>query len=150
VYSSLKLITWNYKRLLRQRELTLERWLGGLLLVTSSFPVITMTQITNAEGAVADQYMLSDSQIRVRFEWGETVAYGNSTAYQYGITGAFSANLSGLDPAKTYHYRAVVEVRGDSRVGVWDAYYGEDAIVPSTGGMVGGSIADRLAAEGAI
>jgi len=106
--------------------------------------------VTNTEGAIVDPYLLSDSQIRVRFEWGETVAYGNSTAYQYGITGAFSANLSGLDPAKIYHYRAVVEVRGDSRAGGWDVYYGEDVVLPSSGGMVGGSLADRLAAKGAI
>ncbi|MDD5038585.1 MAG: cadherin-like beta sandwich domain-containing protein [Dehalococcoidales bacterium] len=106
--------------------------------------------VTNTEGAISDPYLLSDSQIRVRFEWGETIAYGNSTAYQYGITAAFNANLSGLDPTKAYHYRAVVEVRADSRVGGWDVYYGEDMILPSTGGPVGRSIADRLAAEGAI
>jgi hypothetical protein len=106
--------------------------------------------VTSTEGAITDPYLLSDSQIRVRFEWGETEAYGNSTAYQYGITGAFSANLSGLDPAKSYHYRAVVEVRADSRIGGFDIYYGEDMILPSIGGPVGRSMADRLAAEGAI
>jgi len=106
--------------------------------------------VTNNEGAIADPYLLSDSQIRVRFEWGETVSYGNSTAYQYGITGAFSANLSGLDPTKVYHYRAVVEVRGDSRIGGWDVYYGQDMILPSSSGMVGGCIADKLVAEGVI
>ena len=106
--------------------------------------------VTNSEGATVDPYLLSDSQIRVRFEWGETVAYGNSTAYQYGITDAFSANLSGLNPAKLYHYRAVVEVRADSRVGGFDVYHGEDMIFSSTVGSVGRSIADKLAAEGAI
>jgi hypothetical protein len=106
--------------------------------------------VTNTEGAITDPYLLSDSQIRVKFDWGETTSYGNSTAYQYGITGAFSANISGLDPAKTYHYRAVVEVRADSRVGGFDVYYGEDMILPSIGGTVGRSMADRLAAEGAI
>ena len=106
--------------------------------------------VTNSEGATVDPYLLSDSQIRVRFEWGETVAYGNSTAYQYGITDAFSANLSGLNPAKLYHYRAVVEVRADSRVGGFDIYHGEDMIFSPTSGSVGRSIADRLAAEGAI
>jgi hypothetical protein len=106
--------------------------------------------VTNTEGAVTDPYLLSDSQIRVRFEWGETEAYGNNTVYQYGVTGTFSANLSGLDPSKTYHCRAVVEVRADSRTGGFDAYYGEDMILQSAGGPVGRSIADRLAAEGAI
>ena len=106
--------------------------------------------VTNTEGAITDPYLLSNSQIRVRFEWGETEAYGSSTAYQYGITGSFSANLSGLDSAKTYHYRAVVEVRADSRAGGFDAYYGEDMTLASTGGPIGRSLADRLAAEGAI
>jgi len=119
----------------------------------SSYTGVAVTlrgTVTNNEGAITDPYLLSDSQIRVRFQWGETLAYGNYTAYQYGVTGAFSADLSGLDPAKTYHYRAVVEVRGDSRTGGWDVYYGEDMSIPSAGGMVGGSMADRLAAEGAI
>jgi hypothetical protein len=106
--------------------------------------------VTSTEGCFPDPYLVSASQIRVKFEWGETISYGNSTAYQYGITGAFSANLSGLDPAKIYHYRAVVEARADSRVGGFDVYYGEDMVFPIGAGSVGHSIADRLAAEGAI
>ncbi len=107
--------------------------------------------VTNTEGTFLDPYVaLGDNLLRVRFEWGETTAYGNTTAYQMGMTGVFSANLSGLDPAKTYHYRAVVEVRADSRVGGFDVYYGEDMVFSSTTGPVGRSIADRLAAEGAI
>lgn len=107
--------------------------------------------VTNTEGTFLDSYTpLGDNLLRVKFEWGETVAYGNSTAYQMGITGAFSANLSGLDPAKTYHYRAVVEVRADSRIGGFDVYYGEDMVFPGVGGPVGRSLADRLASEGAI
>ena len=107
--------------------------------------------VTNTEGTFLDPYTpLGDNLLRVRFEWGETTTYGNTTAYQMGITGAFSANLAGLNPAKVYHYRAVVEVRADSRIGGFDVYYGEDMIFSSTGGSVGRSIADRLAAEGAI
>ncbi|MFC2001206.1 hypothetical protein ACFLUZ_01730, partial [Chloroflexota bacterium] len=107
--------------------------------------------VTNTEGTFLDPYTpLGDNLLRVRFEWGETMAYGNNTPYQMGITDAFSANLAGLDPTKTYHYRAVVEVRADSRAGGFDVYYGEDMIFSSTGGAIGRSIADRLAAEGAI
>ena len=107
--------------------------------------------VTNTEGTFLDPYVaLGDNLLRVSFEWGETTAYGNTTAYQMGITGAFSANISGLDPAKTYHYRAVVEVRADSRASGFDVYYGEDMILPSSGGPVGRSLADRLSAEGAI
>jgi len=41
------------------------------------------------------------------FEWGETDAYGNTTSTQSKSTGeTFSQAISGLDPAKTYHFRA--------------------------------------------
>ena len=105
--------------------------------------------VTNNEGTFLDPYLASSSCIRVRFQWGETVAYGNNTAYQYGITGAFSAGISGLNPAKVYHYRAVVEVSADSRTGGWDVYYGQDMILPSIG-PIGHSIVDKLVAKGAI
>jgi hypothetical protein len=106
--------------------------------------------VTSTEGCFLDLYLASSSQIRVKFEWGETVSYGTSTPYQYGITAAFNDNVSGLDPAKIYHYRAVVEVRADSREGGFDVYYGEDMILSSDSGPVGRSIVDRLTAEGAI
>jgi len=105
--------------------------------------------VINSEGTFLDPYLASSSCIRVRFQWGETVAYGNNTPYQYGITGAFSAGVSGLNPAKIYHYRAVVEVCADSRTGGWDVFYGQDMILPFTG-SVGHSIVDKLVAIGAI
>lgn len=41
------------------------------------------------------------------FEWGKTVAYGNTTSTQSKNTGEiFSQAISGLDPATTYHFRA--------------------------------------------
>jgi hypothetical protein len=104
--------------------------------------------VTNNEGAFLDPYLASNSCIRVRFQWGETVAYGNNTSYQYGITGAFSAGIAGLNPAKVYHYRAVVEVEANQWSG-WDAYYGQDMLIPSTE-PVGRSTADRLVAGEAI
>jgi hypothetical protein len=105
--------------------------------------------VTNSEGTFLDPYLASNSCIRVRFQWGETIAYGNNTSYQYGITGSFNAGISGLNPTKIYHYRAVVEVRADSRTGNWDAYYGQDMILPFSG-SVQHSIVDKLVAEGAI
>jgi len=41
------------------------------------------------------------------FEWGETAAYGNTTPTQSRTTGqTFAQTISGLDPNKTYHFRA--------------------------------------------
>lgn len=41
------------------------------------------------------------------FQWGETVAYGNITPTQNRTTGqTFTQTLVGLDPNKTYHFRA--------------------------------------------
>ena len=41
------------------------------------------------------------------FEWGETVAYGNTTPTEAKTTGqAFAQTITGLDRGKTYHFRA--------------------------------------------
>lgn len=43
----------------------------------------------------------------VWFEWGPTTSYGNSTPAQtMNSTGAFSTNISGLDPDNNYYFRA--------------------------------------------
>lgn len=103
--------------------------------------------VTNTEGAYLDPYLASSSAIRVRFQWGETTAYGNYTSYEYGVTGAFSANIAGLDPAKTYHFRAIVEVfaGGNGTQGGWDVYYGADMEIGLPGG--GKNIANDLVRE---
>jgi len=47
------------------------------------------------------------SSVQVSFEWGLTDAYGNTTTPQTkNSTGTFSANISGLTPGQTYHFRA--------------------------------------------
>ncbi len=41
------------------------------------------------------------------FQWGETIAYGNTTPTQSKTTGqTFAQTITGLDPNKTYHFRA--------------------------------------------
>ena len=42
------------------------------------------------------------------FEWGETIAYGNTTPTQSRTTGqTFVQTITGLDPNKSYHFRAI-------------------------------------------
>jgi len=66
------------------------------------------------------------------FEWGETVAYGNTTPTQSRTTGqTFAQALTGLDPGKTYHFRAfATNPAGTS--------YGSDETFTTLGGSVGG------------
>ncbi len=53
------------------------------------------------------------------FEWGETVAYGNTTPTQTKVTGEiFSQALSGLTPGTTYHFRAFATNMAGTSYGV--------------------------------
>lgn len=76
--------------------------------------------------------------IVVYFEWGETDAYGNTTADQTGkVKGdPFTADISGLNPATTYHFRAVVETSDG------ETFYGDDEEIPPLRG--GGNVATDL------
>jgi hypothetical protein len=70
-------------------------------------------------------YVLQDEaeECEVYFEYGLTDSYGSSTTpqvkrmYQF-----FSADVSGLDPLETYHYRAVIETA------CGETFYGEDTL----------------------
>jgi hypothetical protein len=68
-------------------------------------------------GTLAD---LGDAvSVQVSFEWGLDTSYGQETSPQIMTEpGAFSADLSGLDPYVTYHFRAKAVGDGTS--------YGED------------------------
>lgn len=61
----------------------------------------------------------------VRFQWGTTIAYGNDTAWQPGkVTGnTFSANISGLRRATTYHFRAQARNSGGTGNGADQTFY---------------------------
>jgi hypothetical protein len=94
------------------------------------------------------------SSVQVSFEWGLTEAYGNPTTPQTkNSTGTFSANLTGLTPEQTYHFRA-------KAVGVGTGY-GSDlsfttppcaldivTACPLTGGRVNQSYSVTLHASG--
>ena len=75
---------------------------------------------------------------QVYFQWGETVAYGNTTPLQTKALGeSFSADIAGLDLVKTYHARAVtVTACGET-------FYGADMLIGLSGGG-GGNQADLL------
>ena len=63
----------------------------------------------------------SASTVQVSFEWGLTTDYGNTTSPQpKTTTGTFSANISGLLPGTTYHFRAKAVGDGTS--------YGDDQV----------------------
>ncbi len=55
-------------------------------------------------------YLGGADSVEVWFEWGEGKNYGKKTAkVSKSGTGLFSANISGLDLKKVYHFRAVAE-----------------------------------------
>jgi len=69
-------------------------------------------------------YVVQDEaeECEVYFEWGLTDGYGNETTPETKrINQFFSADISGLDPLETYHYRAVIETA------CGETFYGEDA-----------------------
>jgi phosphodiesterase/alkaline phosphatase D-like protein len=72
---------------------------------TSAASSITQTSAT-LNGNLAS--LGSASPVTVRFEYGPTTAYGSITPDQSrNASGAFTANITSLAPATTYHYRAV-------------------------------------------
>ena len=66
------------------------------------------------------------ASVQVSFQWGLTAAYGNTTGEQtMDDTGSMSYALSGLDPATTYHFRAVA-------VGAGTAYGGDQTFTTAS------------------
>ena len=86
---------------------------------------ITTTSAT-LNGNLSD--LGSASSVTVSFEYGRTTSYGSAvTGVPSTLTsaGAFTANLTGLTPGQTYHFRA--KAVGDGTV------YGSDATFTTTG-----------------
>lgn len=67
-------------------------------------------------------FLIPGKTAHCNFEWGLTESYGNTTS-DIDLTAAaqFSEVVTGLDPGKSYHYRAVAVVDGTT-------YYGTDEI----------------------
>jgi len=81
------------------------------------------------------------TQVRVRFQWGTTTAYGNDTPWQtMTAAGAFNVPIADLAPETGYHFRAQVQtvspantitVSGDDMT-----FTTEEAFDPPVGGTV--------------
>ncbi|HUV56182.1 MAG TPA: CARDB domain-containing protein [Dehalococcoidales bacterium] len=110
-------------------------------------PEIAPTVVTNTASAVTRTSATLNgnltglgaaSSVEVSFEWGTTNAYGNTatvTASPLSAPSVFSATVSGLNSATTYHFRA--KAVGDGTT------YGTDrafttATPPAAGGGEGG------------
>ena len=67
--------------------------------------VMAGTRVATLNGTLTDD---GGEACDVRFQYGPTVAYGTDMAWQSGkVTGnTFSADISGLKKATTYHFRA--------------------------------------------
>jgi phosphodiesterase/alkaline phosphatase D-like protein len=98
-------------------------------------PVATTGNATNIKttsatlrGSLVD--LGSAANVSVSFEWGLTPSYGNeTTAEPKTETGKYSADLSGLAPNTTYHFRA--KAVGDDIAYGADAQFTTDAVPPS-------------------
>lgn len=91
--------------------------------VTSSCPCSPPAAVTNAATEVSDTAATLQGEVNphgcntlYRFEYGETVGYGNQTSWSSagsGVTAVpVSQGISGLNPDTTYHYRIVAENSG--------------------------------------
>jgi hypothetical protein len=82
----------------------------------------------------------------VYFEWGETTAYGNTTAGQTKAKGdSFTADID-IGVLTDIHFRTVIETA------CGETFYGNDATFPAapTGAGLRGSLANKLAGGGFI
>ena len=80
---------------------------------TAATSPATNTTSTTAtlNGTINPNTATSQYPVSYKFQWGTTAAYGNETTTIPGQTGSanitISADISGLSPATTYHFRVV-------------------------------------------
>ncbi len=103
---------------------------GDSVFIPGSTPpqVITgeATAITSASAVLNAEMTAtgSASSVTLAFEYGETEAYGSEIAgvpSELSAPGAFTADLSGLTPGQTYHYRA--RAQGDGTAYGLDSFF---------------------------
>jgi len=114
--------------------------------LTVTMPVVLPTVSTGAATGIGNTAatlngILTDlgdaSSAEVSFQWGTTTDYGNETDTQaMTSTGSFSATLSDLTTATTYHFRAKAVGEGTS--------YGIDRTLTTTAGNVGDTTPPRI------
>jgi Putative Ig domain len=122
---------------------------------STSSPIVTLPTVTaptaatstatsvTSTGAIINGTLSSlgsSSSVAVSFNWGLTSSYGNTTAAKtMTSSNTFTATLTGLTPATTYHFRAVAA--GSSTVYGSDITFTTGAAVvstpPSTGNTTG-------------
>jgi hypothetical protein len=85
---------------------------------TPTTPAVTATGAANLTSVSASlggslASLGSAGSVQVYFEWGPSIAYGNTTPMQIRTAaGAFTAGIAGLTPGATYHYRVVAIAQG--------------------------------------
>lgn len=88
---------------------------AGLTVVTSEATGIQPTTAT-LNGNLDN--LPPEDGLKVSFEWGTDTSYGQETTPQPATTeGSIQADLSGLAPKTTYHYRLKVVDNGNTRYG---------------------------------
>jgi ligand-binding sensor domain-containing protein len=88
-------------------------WGGGIFKFSTLAPVVTIgtpTAITSASATLNGMVVANGLATTAQFEYGLTSAYGSLAPVQVSPNSgsaaqAVSASISGLQPAKTYHYR---------------------------------------------
>ena len=84
------------------------------------------------------------TSVAVSFEWGTTTSYGNETTTQtMTTTGAFSANLTGLNPHTTYYFTTKA-VDGGTNYGAKFSFQTKAASAPPPSDQDGSSFFEDL------
>ena len=115
------------------------------------------TVVTNAASSVAAGSATLNGTVNPNgfattawFQWGTSIAYGSTTSSQSAGSGssnvAVSANLSGLSPNTTYHYRVAANNSAGTSYGS-DVSFTTSAATYTVGGTISGLTGDIVLAN---